>query len=283
MRSCRVRPSEDVYFGSGLHLRRAVKLHGKEKFHKSVLIEGIHGRSALAKLESLIVTQELVDDPHCYNMKLGGGLTGTIGNTFSAKRQQSPQQKERHRKAMDAFYASDEARQRARIKANAQWASPSFVESLKGKLAERKLNRGPNKKERSKLDAAERREKRSALKASDVRVAKTRSPMSAETKKKLSDALRGRAKTAVHVARVAESLRGKSLPQDVRDKISSTLTGRTGAKHSAETIARMSENWTPERREAQSKRLSGIPRTNEVREKCREKAKAQHARMRAGA
>lgn len=73
MRSSRVRPEEDSYLGSGLRLRAAVKRHGRESFSKMILIQGIQGREALAKVERWAITTVHVKDPLCYNMTTGGG------------------------------------------------------------------------------------------------------------------------------------------------------------------------------------------------------------------
>ena len=83
MRSCKCDPKMDHYFGSGLRLKHAINAHGKEYFRKEILINGVKDRETLARLERQIVTQELVDDDSCYNLKLGGEGGSINGRKFS--------------------------------------------------------------------------------------------------------------------------------------------------------------------------------------------------------
>jgi hypothetical protein len=65
------------YYGSGCFSKDAKKNPDK---YLRVLITQAESREELVALEVLFVTQELVDDPMCYNLKLGGIGAG-IGNT----------------------------------------------------------------------------------------------------------------------------------------------------------------------------------------------------------
>ena len=70
----------DGYMGSGSRLREAMKIFGKENFKKSI-IKYFASRKKASEYEALMVTEELVYDKRCYNIKCGGdyGLTtGTI-------------------------------------------------------------------------------------------------------------------------------------------------------------------------------------------------------------
>jgi hypothetical protein len=62
---------DQFYLGSGIALVRAVKKYGKENFTKEIL-HTCKSKKETEILEASLVTQELVDDPNCYNMKLGG-------------------------------------------------------------------------------------------------------------------------------------------------------------------------------------------------------------------
>lgn len=62
---------EDDYLGSGTYLRRSVKKHGKESFKKEIL-EYCETFDLLAKREREIIHEELIKDPLCMNLKLGG-------------------------------------------------------------------------------------------------------------------------------------------------------------------------------------------------------------------
>lgn len=62
---------EDGYFGSGKIITASIKKHGKEKHTKEIL-EFLPSREALKLREKELVTEELLDDKLCMNLKLGG-------------------------------------------------------------------------------------------------------------------------------------------------------------------------------------------------------------------
>ena len=62
---------EDGYFGSGQLLWKSIKKHGKEKHVKEIL-EFLPSRRELKERERIFVNEEILDDPLCMNLKLGG-------------------------------------------------------------------------------------------------------------------------------------------------------------------------------------------------------------------
>ena len=62
---------EDGYFGSGQLLWKSIKKHGKEKHSKEIL-EFLPSRRELKTRERELVNEEIVNDPLCMNLKLGG-------------------------------------------------------------------------------------------------------------------------------------------------------------------------------------------------------------------
>lgn len=62
---------EDGYLGSGKSLRRAIRKHGESNF-KLEILEFLHSREELAKREKQLVTEDLIRDPNCYNLRPGG-------------------------------------------------------------------------------------------------------------------------------------------------------------------------------------------------------------------
>ena len=60
------------YLGSGKAITNAIHKYGKENFTKEILFE-CDTLEETYKIEGELVTQELLDDPKCYNMILGGG------------------------------------------------------------------------------------------------------------------------------------------------------------------------------------------------------------------
>lgn len=63
---------DDNYFGSGKLITRSIKKHGLDKHAKEIL-EYLPCRLSLKLREQEMVSQEIVDDPLCMNLQLGGG------------------------------------------------------------------------------------------------------------------------------------------------------------------------------------------------------------------
>lgn len=76
---------DDGYIGSGKLLKRAIKKHGFSNFQRQIL-ECHSDDVQLNEAEKRIITQVLVDDPSCYNVKLGGdgGFNG-LNRTHSTE------------------------------------------------------------------------------------------------------------------------------------------------------------------------------------------------------
>ena len=67
----------DGYIGSGKKLWYSIKKYGKENF-KIEYLEFFKNRKLLIEAEKKIVNNELIKDPLCLNLKLGG--TGGLIN-----------------------------------------------------------------------------------------------------------------------------------------------------------------------------------------------------------
>lgn len=77
-RSCKGLAVNDTsYMGSGKLIQHAIKMYGKENFNKEILAYCESSEDAL-ELEEMVVTQEEVNNPMCYNLKRGGD-TGFLG------------------------------------------------------------------------------------------------------------------------------------------------------------------------------------------------------------
>jgi hypothetical protein len=63
--------NNDTYLGSGKLLKLAIKKYGKDKFIRTILYEYKTSEEAYTK-EKELVTQEYVDRPDTYNLKVGG-------------------------------------------------------------------------------------------------------------------------------------------------------------------------------------------------------------------
>lgn len=62
---------DDGYLGSGKRLNYAINKYGKSNFTREIVQYFSNIKNAYI-LEAAIVTPELVNDPHCYNIALGG-------------------------------------------------------------------------------------------------------------------------------------------------------------------------------------------------------------------
>lgn len=62
---------EDNYLGSGLRLRRSINKYGKEN-HKKEIIEFVQTREELKKREEELVNENVLKDPMCMNLIIGG-------------------------------------------------------------------------------------------------------------------------------------------------------------------------------------------------------------------
>ena len=60
-----------TYLGSGALIKRAIRKHGRENFKREVL-QIFEDYETAYKREAEVVTEELIKDPLCYNMKAGG-------------------------------------------------------------------------------------------------------------------------------------------------------------------------------------------------------------------
>lgn len=61
----------DGYIGSGTHLWHAIKKYGRENFSIEIL-EFLPDRESLKKREAELITEDLLKDPMCMNLTLGG-------------------------------------------------------------------------------------------------------------------------------------------------------------------------------------------------------------------
>lgn len=61
----------DEYYGSGLCIKAAIEKYGKQNFKKEILYVFSSRKDAVDK-EKELVTEDLVNDPMCYNLTIGG-------------------------------------------------------------------------------------------------------------------------------------------------------------------------------------------------------------------
>lgn len=61
----------DGYLGSGTVLRHAFEKYGKENFHREI-IKFFDNADDMFQAERETITESMVNDPNCYNIKSGG-------------------------------------------------------------------------------------------------------------------------------------------------------------------------------------------------------------------
>lgn len=66
-------PRLDCYLGSGVHLKRAILVYGRDAFRKRIL--GVfRTRQQAMRLEGRLVTAKTLKNPRCFNLVLGGAV-----------------------------------------------------------------------------------------------------------------------------------------------------------------------------------------------------------------
>jgi hypothetical protein len=62
---------DDGYIGSGTRLWNSIKKHGRDNF-KLEILEFVESRELLKKREAELINEEMLKDPMCMNLKVGG-------------------------------------------------------------------------------------------------------------------------------------------------------------------------------------------------------------------
>ena len=86
----------DGYLGSGKHLKHAIKKYGHENF-KVEILHFANSKIEMFDLERQIVTENLINDPLSYNLKIGGsgGNPGIVGAFTGLKHTDATKEKQR--------------------------------------------------------------------------------------------------------------------------------------------------------------------------------------------
>ena len=219
-----IKPIESGYLGSGEHLKNAIKKYGKDRF-KRVNLEEFNTREEARKAEMEFVTQELVNDPSCYNIALGGTAISP-GRKLSEETRlkiSDANKGEKHH-----FYGkkhSEEVRRKMSV-------------AHKGKILseEHRVNignafKGENHPFYGKKHSEETRNKiRKSLKGENHFLYGKRLPE--ETRKKISEAKKGKRLSEETKKKLSESHKGKTHSEETKRKIGEASKSR---RHSKET------------------------------------------------
>lgn len=170
---------DDGYMGSGVRLVNSIKKHGIDKHRREIIIFA-NTREELATLEREMVTEELLMDTMCMNLKIGGdgGWSHVDWNgrrhSPKSKQQISESQKnrwttelrsawaEKQTGAGNAHYGKKHSEETRSKMSNAQRGVPKHhTPEARAAAGERlaNANRGKPKSEETKLKMAEARRK----------------------------------------------------------------------------------------------------------------------------
>ena len=131
IRSCDVDPIDDNYWGSGVKISAKITKHGIDSFTKTILAVFLSRRDA-ANAEREMVTEDLLFDPLCLNLKTGGEYENGVTYSDDACKKISTSLKQ---------YYSDPAVRKAhadKIK-QAYLDNPEYIDRIK-KMRQRVLN-----------------------------------------------------------------------------------------------------------------------------------------------
>ena len=84
IRSCDVDPIDDNYWGSGIRITATIKKHGKDKFIR-IILAVFDTRKEVSLAESNMVTEEMLTDILCLNLKTGGEYETGVAYSDSVK------------------------------------------------------------------------------------------------------------------------------------------------------------------------------------------------------
>lgn len=208
--STNVARGQDSYLGSGTLLWKAIDKYGKENFSKEVLKEFKTLEEAYA-WEASVVTEELVKDPNCYNVQVGG-RGGSGGTVFIHRGQEHikilPEQ-------LPGFLEQGWSVGRSKEN-NAKYYRPTLSEEHKKKIS--KAMAGKPSPLRGTHLSKEHREKISAARKGRSNYWALGVPRSEETKRKISEANKGRKHPEWRRKKNSESHRG--LPGTTTGRLS---------------------------------------------------------------
>ena len=163
--------NSENYMGSGVALRKAQKKYGLENFSKEILL-WFNTIDEAFEYEAVIINEEMVNNPQCYNVAVGG--KGGGGNCIpSEETRQKMSKSQRNRPP-----ASEETRKK-------------LSEAMKGKKRSEETKRKISEKLKGRVISDEHREK---LKNNRGRLGMKHSE---ESKIKISETMKGRKKPKV--------------------------------------------------------------------------------------
>lgn len=160
---------DDQYMGSGKSIKNAILKYGKENFTKKILYKFDTREKALSK-EKEIVTEKLVKDENCYNLRTGGS-SGFVYSEEWINAVTDRAKKNHHlniNSEQSRLKRAETSRKRAR---NGEYSSPERKEKIRNTILEQREEISNRvKKDWSNKEHAEMRKKK-------MREAKANAPL----------------------------------------------------------------------------------------------------------
>lgn len=175
---------DDGYLGSGVALQQAIKKYGKKNFKREILYI-FDTELQMNQKERELVTEELVADPNCYNLTVGGeGGPAFLGKHHSEETKTLLREKGKSRKPKKRTEEQKQLMKEQRLQRNGgKWFTDETVQKLRQAAFKVHGNESGILKVRPiKSTEQKRLEKRTRMLGHTV---------SAETRKKLSEKLKG--------------------------------------------------------------------------------------------
>lgn len=130
---------EDGYMGGGKKIKNSIKKHGKDAHMKEIL-EFFENRENLVNMEIQLVNAELLKDPMCMNIKLGGEGWCSLGIQIGGDRW----------KKMNEYWSTPEGKKHLSEKMKDKWKDPNHRNIVSKKLKGNKSFTGMSHSEESK-------------------------------------------------------------------------------------------------------------------------------------
>lgn len=213
----------DGYLGSGQRLWHSIRKHGKDA-HKAEVVEHLPTRDALVLREAQLVNHELLKDPLCMNLVLGGKGDWGWGATSTEERKAARLQKMKDAWLKPGFKESFSAKttgrkrtEESKAKMQAKWTP-----ERRAAQAARLIERNKDRFEGYWLSHKTRAEKRAEARA--LRPPVDRSALSKAMWVNMNDAQRSAASQAMSRAKlgrvtVNDGVKARIVPQAEADTL----------------------------------------------------------------
>lgn len=206
---------DDGYLGSGTKLWNSIRRHGKDK-HVREILEFLPSRLALRRREREIVNEELLNDPLCMNLSLGGQAldhTDEVRRKISEKKKDIPLSEEHKRKVSQALKGKKKPE--------------GFGEKIRNSLKGRKLS----EQHKEKVRAAQIGRKLSPAHVAAQNAGKLGKKHSEERNKRKGERMKGKPNLSGSKLQKKCTIDGIVIYPSVSEFVKALGNGKKGIKH----------------------------------------------------